>query len=793
MQVLSGLGGVGKTQLAVEYAYSAASAYDVVWWVRAEEPAVLFADYALLAGQLGLPECAVTEREVVVAAVRHWLEQHGGWLLIFDNASEPAALRDFLPRSPTGHVLVTSQNLNWRAVAHTLDVREFARAESCGFLQRRTLQPDDATADALAEALGDLPLALAQAAAYIEATGMTLAAYLALFHDRRQALWQREEPPWEYRHTVATTWGLAMERLEQEAPQSMELLHFCAYLGPEAIPYALMRNATAHLPPALVATVTDPLRWPETLRFLRRYALVATTDDALSLHRLVQAVVRDRLGDEAQKTWASMAVRVLSDAFPRHWDDVQQWPPYARLLPHALAAAEHAQAKQVALDTTGDLLNHAGAYLQERAQYDKAEELFQQALALVDHPLGADPLRVATCLYHLASLYRDQGKYAAAVPLCQRAHTLHAQHLEPLHPEVATSLDLLGALYHTQGKYTEAMPLLQRALAIREQYYGLDHLDVARTLHHLASLFQTQGHYAEAELRLQRALAIAEQCRGPADPFVAACRNNVAGLFRTQGRYPEAVEYYQRALTIAEQVLGPASPEVAVCLNNLGSLYHTQGRYTDAALLLQRARSIAEQVLGADHLLAATCLHHLALLNQMLGKYTDAARLHQQALVITETALGPEHPDVAQDLTALAALYHTQGQYAEATQLFQRALTMLKNMLGSEHPQVAWSLHGLGVLASTQGQYGKARNLCQRALTMLEQALGPDHPDVTPILASLAALDATEGQYAAAVTRAQRALTITTQTFGTAHPAVTPHLLTNGARSLKTNGTSFQA
>ncbi|MGI9173688.1 MAG: TIR domain-containing protein [Rhodothermales bacterium] len=207
-QTLAGLGGVGKTQLATEYAYRYHTDYEVVWWVRAEEPTTLAGDYALLARELDLPEKDAPDQEVVVQAVRRCLARRGKWLLVFDNASSKRDVHAYLPQGEGGHVVITSRDADWGGVASPLTVRTWEREESVAFLLKRLGRGEaEAAAGALAETLGDLPLALAQAAAYVQASGLSLGAYLALFETRRRELWDEEEPPLSYPDTVGTTWS----------------------------------------------------------------------------------------------------------------------------------------------------------------------------------------------------------------------------------------------------------------------------------------------------------------------------------------------------------------------------------------------------------------------------------------------------------------------------------------------------------------------------------------------------------------------------------------------------------
>jgi hypothetical protein len=347
MQALAGLGGVGKTQLATEYAYRYASEYDAVWWVRAEQPANLAGDYALLAVQADLPQQNEQDQTMVVAAVRGWLHQNRGWLLIFDNATEPAGVRPFLPQGSTGHVLITSRDA-WRAVAQPVTVNVLQRDEAVAFLLKRTGQTDETAAHALAGTLGDLPLALEQAGAYVETKGRSLEEYVQLFQTRQQELLRRSPPPADYPATVLTTWELAFQQVSEASAAGADLLYLCAFLAPDGISRHVMTAGAKYLPEPLATAFADPFAFDDAVEAALHYSLLEVQDGELSMHRLVQAVARDRLDEQRRGAWVAAAVQVVNASFPFDIDDVQTWPICAQLVPHALAAAGHAEAQGIA-------------------------------------------------------------------------------------------------------------------------------------------------------------------------------------------------------------------------------------------------------------------------------------------------------------------------------------------------------------------------------------------------------------------------------------------------------------
>jgi len=616
-QAVVGLGGVGKTQLALEYAYQYAGDYSVIWWVRSEEPAQLASDYAGLAAALDLREKEEPDQRVIVQAVRHWLEQNSGWLLIFDNAPNPDAVRDYLPRGGAGHLLITSLDPSWGAVASPLTVEEFEREESLDFLRKRTAQEEGAAE--LADALGDLPLALEQAAAYVEATGIALTDYLKLFQTRRRELWGKEKPPEAYSETVATTWTLAMDQVRRESRPAADLLNLCAYLAPDDIPLSLLRNGARHLPRRLRAAARDPVSLNDALAVLRRYSLVRVEGESLSLHRLVQAVTRDRLPEKDRRTWAAAATRLVNSAFPSESKDVRTWPVCARLLPHALAAAPHAADLDAAAEQSGRLFNQAGLYLHGRAEFSAAKAALERGLSLTEKAYGPDHPNLGSALSNVGGVLHDLGDLPGAREHFERALGIMQKAHGPEDPNVATAANNLGLVLQDLGDVTGAREHFARALAIDEKAYGPDHPNVATAANNLGRVLQGLGDLEGARARLERALAIFEKAYGLDHPNVATAVNNLGSVLKDLGDLEEARDHFARALAIDEKAYGPDHPEVATDVSNLGGVLHALGDLQGARRHFERALAIDEKAYGPEHPSVATDINNLGSVLQALG------------------------------------------------------------------------------------------------------------------------------------------------------------------------------
>jgi len=453
---------------------------------------------------------------------------------------------------------VTSRNPRFGQLGTRVEVEVLPVEEAAEFLLTRTTDNDLAAASELARELGGLPLALAQAAAYCEQTGLGLPDYLARYRSRRRELLAKATPV-GYPATVATTWQLNLDQVQESLPVAVELLRLFAFLAPDAIPLDLLAAAPSELSTALNAVAVDELALDEAVAALYRFSLARRDRSGLGVHRLVQATVRDRMSVEETYQWAGQAVRLVLAALPEDPQYPRGWPKCAALLAHAEAAAGHAHASNTAVEATGLLLNQVGIYLWSRAELSLARAVLDKALAINE-----------------------------------AAHS-------PDHPQVAHTLGTLGLVLRDLGELDAARQQLERALAIREAAYGPDHPEVASTLTSLGTVLRRLGELDAARQQLERALAINEAAHSPDHPQVAYTLGTLGLVLGDLEELDAAREQLERALAIKEAAYGPDHPEVASALTNLGTVLRRLGDLAGARRCQDRALTIFRQSLGAGH------------------------------------------------------------------------------------------------------------------------------------------------------------------------------------------------
>lgn len=575
-QAIAGLGGIGKTQTAVEFAYRHRDKYEAVLWVPAETESQLVAGFAALATLLDLPEKDEAQQQLAVDAVQRWLQTHQNWLLILDNADDLKLASRFVPDGARGHVIYTTRSSVTGRLARRLPLEKLSAELGAEFLLKRAGKPsahaapewDDAKA--LSDSLGGLPLALEQAGAFIEENHLTIREYQRLYESEGVKLMARHGDLGDDSHLPVTiTFSVAFEQLETQNPMAARLLRLCAFFAPDNIPEEILESEYRDIDEALGGTLATELERTELIHDVCSRSLMTrdAADRSLSMHRLVQLVLRESLEAEEKQAWAAHAVNVLNAAFPSV--EFENWPLCERLLSHSLLCLDHAAQQDVETQQAARLCNQVAFYLSYRAQYAAAEPLYKRALAVYEKVLGPEHPDTAAVLNNLANLYRDQGNLSEAEPMLERALAIDEKVSGPEHPDTATDLNSLAVLYYAQGKLSKAEPLYKRALAIREKVLGPEHPDTAQSLGNLASLYCDQGKLSEAEPLFERALTIREKTLGSEHPDTATSLNNLAALYYDQGNLSEAEPLFERALEIREKALGDEHPLTLQARENL--------------------------------------------------------------------------------------------------------------------------------------------------------------------------------------------------------------------------------
>jgi tetratricopeptide (TPR) repeat protein len=639
-QVVHGLGGMGKTRAALEYAWRHGEDYTALLFVSAPTPAEFHANLATLVSVLGLQvKTAAVDQQM--EAVLRWLGAHPGWLLILDNVDTEEAAEEverLLIRLRSGHVLITARIGTWSPAVEPLELDVLAPADAAAFLLERTHQrrqaADDATrAAAIASELDGLALALEQAGAYINKQKLSLAEYLGQWTAQRAEVlkWHNERLMQQYPASVAVTWETTFMQL---AEPERRLLEIQSWLAPEPIPLLLFDAAP------LAEAVPDPR---EALAGLAGYSLARfdASGEAVLVHRLVQEITRGRIPAGDRTARLQLALAAVNDLAPDAAQDVRTWAVWTPLAAHVEAVSRSADAAGLT-EPTARLMGLLGLYWNARGQFRAAEPLLRRTLAIDEQSYGPDHPDVATDLNNLAMLLRVTNRQGEAEPLYRRVVQIFEVSLGSDHPHVATALNNLAALLWDTNRQGEAEPLFRRVVKIFEASLGSDHPHVATALNNLAMLLRATNRLGEAEPLYRRALAIDEQSYGPDHPDVATALNNLAALLRATNRLGEAEPLYRRALAIDEQSYGPDHPDVARDLNNLAALLWDTNRQGEAEPLSRRAVQILIEFgrrTGHEHPNFGVFGDNYVALLQALGKTPE--QIEQQVRALDES-LGSE-------------------------------------------------------------------------------------------------------------------------------------------------------
>jgi tetratricopeptide (TPR) repeat protein len=561
LQALHGLGGVGKSQLAIEYAHRFASEYTLVWWLDAEQPELLPAQFTTLAPHLGLP--AHLAGPDAVDLVLHALRDRQNWLLIFDNATGPSDLLPYRPSSAAGRVLVTSRTPHWGALGGRLEVDVLNPMESVYLLKRRIPHLTQDVAEALADEMGRLPLALEQAAGYMEMNGTPPDAYLNLLRSAQHDLLGQG---YVADHVLMdATWNISLQQLQQDDSAAVQLLEHASLLAPEPLPIPMLwTGSEPGLPLALTRDLSDPVRRDHILGILHRYALARRDGDSIQLHRMVQAAVLRAIPEERRANLEAATQLLLLAAIPRETQRPEGWPVWAALLPHVIYACAPSRSA-LRVDVVFTLLERAGSYLHRRGEARAARPLLEMSLRLARTDGGIGDQTIAIVLHNLAAVLldlNDPAETAAAVDLLKEALEITQASLGARSPEMAMVLSKLAMAHMKLSGPGAALPLLERALSIEEAALGPDHPSVGVRLNRLGLCLADLGQADAALPLLMRSLDVSEgsQQQGPWHPECGTVHHNIGhALFRLNDLVG-AVWELELAVGIRVDVFGEEHP-----------------------------------------------------------------------------------------------------------------------------------------------------------------------------------------------------------------------------------------
>ncbi|WP_308436426.1 FxSxx-COOH system tetratricopeptide repeat protein [Lentzea cavernae] len=729
---LHGMGGIGKTQMATEYIYRHLQDYDLIWWIEAARPTQIRAGLTELARQLGLPGAA--EANIAVPAVREALRvgrPFRRWLLVFDAAESPEEVRPFFPANGSGEVLITSRNPDWAGVARPLELAVFDRAESIELLGKRGPEIDETDADVLAEKLGDLPLAVEQAAAWRAVTGMPVSEYLRLFDESvAEILSTSAETDSENERSVAAAWNVSFDELKKRNPAAHQILHICAFYSPEPISRDLFTGVSrVSISPELDAALRDPIKLARAIRDINRYGLAKIDhgNNTLQLHRLVQLVLRNRtMAPQLQAQMKHGAHQLLASLDPNDPDSARHWPRYRELLPHVYAS----DIVDCDEDWPRQLIINVMRFLSGWGDHDEAARLAELISEKFERKLG------------------------------------------PTHPQSLDVAARLGFYLWGVGRYEEASRINQRTLQRQISVTGEDSEEVLTLQTNVVTDLRAQGDFATAAKLSEEILHKSRRLFGDDDPetLKAAYQHGIS--LRLSGEYVAAAELDRDTARRRSEVLGTDHPRTLFSQAAEIVDRREAGEYMRARIDMEKFTETFRTRFPADNPEQSTWLFLLSVLRRKDGNHAQALELSTPALTQFTLLYGHDHQTRLACAVAHSIDLRHAGDLGASKTLGEDTFERYRRALGDDHPHTVLATVDLALTMRLKGEVAEARELDERALDLFRGRLSPNHPYAIVATINLASDLAALGEIERAIALGQDAVQRGGQVFGVNHPTL---------------------
>uniref|UniRef100_A0AAU3IES0 FxSxx-COOH system tetratricopeptide repeat protein n=1 Tax=Streptomyces sp. NBC_01393 TaxID=2903851 RepID=A0AAU3IES0_9ACTN len=738
-EAIHGMGGVGKTQLAIEYAYRHQSEFDIIWWIPSERPGQIGQSLVELARRLGLT--TTSEINVAGPAVREALREgkpFSKWMLIFDNADSPEQVRPYFPTGGTGTILVTSRNRRWGLVGGSLEVDVFTREESKQLLRGSGPMLMEKEAEALAEALGDLPLALVQAAAWRTETGMPASEYLRLFESKKSELLETAPPP-DYQLPVAAAWNVSLDHLETRSLAALRLLQLCSYFAPDPISRKILsrRESNRDDPfPELNSTLSDPMKLARAIREINRYSLarIDHRTNSIEMHRLVQHVLINRMSPQEQDSMRESAHRLMATADPGTPTDPTSWDRYAELYTHVMAS----DALRSSQSWTRDLVINVAKYLYHWGDHEVAVDFSESAWKTWLQLFGEEDQQTLLMGQWLTWMYWTVGRYQEASDLVEHVRRVYDRVADSDAESTLDAIDTEAGVRRAEGRFQDAVELNRVAYERAVNAFREDDPVTLNIAHNLGVSLRLSGAFREALELDRRTWELKLRVFGRDEQRSLITENSIAIDVREIGDYIGARRLQESALSASRELFGSDNPNTIDTVRELGIACRKAGDHARALELALESQEGFTRRYGETHPRSLASALTLAIALRQNGDLDAAHARGLQVCAGYRTVFHTRHPYTMSADVGLAVSERLLGRPEEARRLDEAAQEALVDIVGPLHPFALVTAINLASDLAALGDHQAAADTGRDVLARCLETFGPDHPTTLACAGNLA-------------------------------------------------------